>query len=84
MKVLMILKIGLLPTCTCGEKSDKKFAFICKEFLYGELNTDVQTLDWDNINGRIMLSLKMQNDTIAIVSDPSRFGQLLKLEELQE
>ncbi len=80
----MILKIGLLPTCTCGEKSDKKFAFICKEFLYGELNTDVQTLDWDNINGRIMLSLKMQNDTIAIVSDPSRFGQLLKLEELQE
>ncbi|WP_339042279.1 hypothetical protein [Spiroplasma endosymbiont of Apeira syringaria] len=64
--------------------SNKKFAFICKEFLYGELNTDVQTLDWDNINGRIMLSLQMQNDTIAIVSDPSRFGQLLKLEELQE
>ncbi|BDT04960.1 hypothetical protein [Spiroplasma ixodetis] len=64
--------------------SSKKFAFICKEFLYGELNKEVQTLDWDNINGRIMLSLQMQNDTIAIVSDPTRFGQLLKLEELQE
>ncbi|BDT05110.1 hypothetical protein [Spiroplasma ixodetis] len=64
--------------------SSKKFAFICKEFLYGELNKEVQTLDWDNINGRIMLSLQIQNDTIAIVSDPTRFGQLLKLEELQE
>ncbi|WP_342267181.1 hypothetical protein [Spiroplasma endosymbiont of Villa modesta] len=64
--------------------SSKKIAFICKEFLYGELNKEVQTLDWDNINGRIMLSLQMQNDTIAIISDPARFGQLLKLEELQE
>ncbi|WP_342260812.1 hypothetical protein [Spiroplasma endosymbiont of Notiophilus biguttatus] len=41
-------------------------------------------MDWDNINGRIMLSLQMQNDTIAIISDPTRYGQLLKLEELQE
>lgn len=67
-----------------SQTSSKKFAFMCKEFLYGELNKEVQTLDWDNINGRIMLSLQMQNDTIAIVSDPTRFGQLLKLEELQE
>ncbi|WP_339047001.1 hypothetical protein [Spiroplasma endosymbiont of Colias croceus] len=67
-----------------SQSSSKKFAFICKEFLYGELNTDVQTLDWDKVNDRIMVSLQMQNDTIAIVSDPTRYGQLLKLEELQE
>ncbi|WP_339046122.1 hypothetical protein [Spiroplasma endosymbiont of Colias croceus] len=67
-----------------SQSSIKKFAFICKEFLYGELNTDVQTLDWDKVNDRIMVSLQMQNDTIAIVSDPVRYGQLLKLEELQE
>ncbi|WP_342253480.1 hypothetical protein [Spiroplasma endosymbiont of Zeiraphera isertana] len=67
-----------------NQSSNKKIAFICKEFLYGELNNDVQTLDWDKVNDRIMVSLQMQNDTIAIVSDPTRFGQLLKLEELQE
>ncbi|WDA53898.1 MAG: hypothetical protein PPFGHCPK_01277 [Spiroplasma endosymbiont of Drosophila atripex] len=67
-----------------SQSSIKKFAFICKEFLYGELNTDIQTLDWDKVNDRIMVSLQMQNDTIAIVSDPTRYGQLLKLEELQE
>ncbi|WP_342254636.1 hypothetical protein [Spiroplasma endosymbiont of Zeiraphera isertana] len=67
-----------------SQSSIKKFAFICKEFLYGELNTDVQTLDWDKVNDRIIVSLQMQNDTIAIVSDPTRYGQLLKLEELQE
>ncbi len=67
-----------------SQSSNKKFAFMCKEFLYGELNKEVQTLDWDKVNDRIIISLQMQNDTIAIVSDPTRFGQLLKLEELQE
>ncbi|WP_339049168.1 hypothetical protein [Spiroplasma endosymbiont of Colias croceus] len=67
-----------------NQSSNKKFAFMCKEFLYGELNTDVQTLYWDKVNERIIISLQMQNDTIAIVSDPTRYGQLLKLEELQE
>ncbi|WP_339049211.1 hypothetical protein [Spiroplasma endosymbiont of Colias croceus] len=67
-----------------NQSSNKKFAFMCKEFLYGELNTDVQTLYWDKVNERIRISLQMQNDTIAIVSDPTRYGQLLKLEELQE
>ncbi|WP_339046956.1 hypothetical protein [Spiroplasma endosymbiont of Colias croceus] len=67
-----------------SQSSIKKFAFMSKEFLYGELNTDVQTLYWDKVNDRIMVSLQMQNDTIAIVSDPVRYGQLLKLEELQE
>ncbi|WP_342254492.1 hypothetical protein [Spiroplasma endosymbiont of Zeiraphera isertana] len=67
-----------------SQLSNKKFAFICKEFLYGELNTDVQTLDWDKVNDRLMVSLQMQNDTISVVSDPTRYGQLLKLEELQE
>ncbi|WP_339046163.1 hypothetical protein [Spiroplasma endosymbiont of Colias croceus] len=67
-----------------SQSSIKKFAFMSKEFLYGELNTDVQTLYWDKVNDRIMVSLQMQNDTIAIVSDPVKYGQLLKLEELQE
>ncbi|WP_174480816.1 hypothetical protein [Spiroplasma endosymbiont of Danaus chrysippus] len=67
-----------------SQSSNKKFAFMSKEFLYGELNTDVQTLYWDKVNERIIISLQMQNDTIAIVSDPTRYGQLLKLEELQE
>ncbi|WP_458257443.1 hypothetical protein [Spiroplasma endosymbiont of Dactylopius coccus] len=67
-----------------SQTSSKKFAFMCKEFLYGELNTDIQSLYWDKVNDRIIISLQMQNDTIAIVSDPTRFGQLLKLEELQE
>ncbi|WP_342265968.1 hypothetical protein [Spiroplasma endosymbiont of Villa modesta] len=67
-----------------SQSSNKKFAFMSKEFLYGELNTDVQTLYWDKVNDRIIISLQMQNDTIAIVSDPTRYGQLLKLEELQE
>ncbi|WP_425382858.1 hypothetical protein [Spiroplasma endosymbiont of Melieria omissa] len=67
-----------------SQSSNKKFAFMSKEFLYGELNTDVQTLYWDKVNERIIISLQMQNDTIAVVSDPTRYGQLLKLEELQE
>ncbi len=67
-----------------SQTSSKKFAFMCKEFLYGELNPDIQSLYWDKVNDRIVISLQMQNDTIAIVSDPTRFGQLLKLEELQE
>ncbi|WP_425382185.1 hypothetical protein [Spiroplasma endosymbiont of Melieria omissa] len=67
-----------------SQSSNKKFAFMSKEFLYGELNTEVQTLYWDKVNERIIISLQMQNDTIAIVSDPTRYGQLLKLEELQE
>lgn len=67
-----------------SQTSNKKFCFICKEFLYGELNTDVQTLDWDKVNDRIMVSLQIQNNTIAVVSDPTKYGQLLKLEELQE
>ncbi|WP_342218498.1 hypothetical protein [Spiroplasma endosymbiont of Amphimallon solstitiale] len=66
-----------------SQTSNKKFCFICKEFLYGELNTDVQSLDWDNVNHRTMVSLQIQNNTIAVVSDPTRYGQLLKLEELQ-
>ncbi|WP_339047432.1 hypothetical protein [Spiroplasma endosymbiont of Colias croceus] len=36
-----------------NQSSNKKFAFMCKEFLYGELNTDVQTLYWDKVNERI-------------------------------
>ncbi|WP_174480756.1 hypothetical protein [Spiroplasma endosymbiont of Danaus chrysippus] len=67
-----------------SQSSNKKFAFMSKEFLYGELNTDVQTLYWDKVNERIIISLQMQNDTIAVVSNPTRYGQLLKLEELQE
>lgn len=65
--------------------SSKKYIFICKEFLYGELNTDIQSLDWDNVNNRIMVSLQLQNNTIYTISNSGKFqyGQLLKLEELQ-
>lgn len=63
----------------------KKYCFFSKEFLYGELNTDIQSLDWDNVNGRIMVSLQLQNNIIYTISDSGRiqYGQLLKLEELQ-
>ncbi|WP_342254560.1 hypothetical protein [Spiroplasma endosymbiont of Zeiraphera isertana] len=67
-----------------SQLSNKKFTFMYQEFLYSQLNTDVQTLYWDKVNERIIISLQIQNDTIAIVSDPTRYGQLLKLEELQE
>ncbi len=68
-----------------SQTSIKKHCFICKEFLYGELNTDIQSLYWDNVNNRIMVSLQLQNNTIYTISNSGRlrYGQLLKLEELQ-
>lgn len=64
--------------------SKANFSFMYKEFIYGKLNREIQTLTWNKVNDKTMVSLQMDKSTIWIISEPTLYGQLLKLEELQE